>query len=91
LADKPKEEWSTLFHPLQAHVGCPIILRLFSRHAPSKVNVNQVNSMALQPFAQSRENTQDQLIAFCLHVAKRGRNEHAGDAPTCPFIGQVIL
>jgi hypothetical protein len=81
LAKDADEERAALVDLLEAQVQHAVVLRLLARHAPAQVDVDQVDAVRLQSFAQGGENHFNQAVPFGVHVAERGTDEHADGPP----------
>ena len=81
LAENAYEERAALVDLLQTEIEHPVPLCFLLSDAPAEVDVDQMDTVLLQPFSQRREGHLDQVIAFRVHVAEGGGDEHTDGFP----------
>ena len=78
-ADAPRRDCITDL--LEAEIERQVVFGLLAGDAPTQVDVDQVDTMLLQPLAQGGEDHLDEMIALRVHVAKGARDEDADGFP----------
>jgi hypothetical protein len=66
---------------LKAEAQYLVVLGLFAGHPPAQIDVDQVDAVLFQLFAQGREDYLDEMIPFRVHVAEGGGDEDPSGSP----------
>jgi len=80
-AEDAEEPWFALIDDLPADFGRVAL----GSHAPSQINVDQMDALALELFPESRKNETHQVIALGLHVKEGRTNEYSDGSPNHGF------
>ena len=76
LPQYPDKKRAAVINQVKTEVKHPIIIRLFFRHSPSEVNINQVDTVLAKLFTQSREDDLYQMVSLSIHVPEGGRDKN---------------